>query len=110
MSTTKSKVIRGKELQEFCENYTRPIGADGKFIKCREYTKEQLSDFRRWTNNNYRLQPKKQELANQSALRCHHNRKKIEEDYQRNAYLHRIGGTYRRPHVTKDFLTFNALD
>lgn len=110
MSTTKSKVIRGDDLKIFAQSYKRPVGADGKLLKVREYSKEQLSDFRRWTNYNYRLKPQKQELANQSALRCHHNRKKIEEDYQRNAYLHRIGGTYRRPHVTKDFLTFNALD
>lgn len=105
-----SKRIYGDELQKFCEKYTRPVGADGKFIKCKNYTKEQLSDFRRWTNNNYRLKPEKQELANQSALRCHHTRKKIEENYQRSAYLNRIGGIYRRPHVTKDFLDFNKLD
>jgi hypothetical protein len=41
MSTTtnKIKVIRGDNLKVFCENYKRPIGADGKLIKCKDYTK-----------------------------------------------------------------------
>ena len=110
MSTTKIKVIRGDELKVFCESYTRPKGDDGKLIKCKDYTKEQLSEFRRVCNYNYRLNPEKQSLANESALRCHHRRKEIDEDYQRKRYLVKIGGQYRRPKMTKDFTDLSALD
>jgi len=112
MSTTtnKIKVIRGDNLKVFCENYNRPKGEDGKLLKVREYTKEQLSDFRRYCNYNYRSQPEKQALANESARLAHHKRKEIEEDYQRKRYLEKIGGTYRNTKMTKDFLDLNALD
>lgn len=108
--STKTKVIRGDNLKTFAENYKRPVGADGKLLKCREYNKEQLSEFRRYCNYNYRLKPEKQALANESARLAHHKRKETNESYQRDAYLHRIGGTYRRPTMTKDFLDLNALD
>ena len=108
--SAKSKIIRGDDLKIFAENYTRPKGDDGKLLKCREYSKEQLSDFRRVCNYNYRLKPEKQALANESALRCHHKRKETNESYQRDNYLHRIGGTYRRPKMTKGFLDLNDLD
>lgn len=110
MSTTKAKVIRGDQLKEFAESYKRPVGSDGKLIKCREYTKEQLSEFRRYCNYNYRIKDDKRALANEAARLAHHKRKETNESYQRDAYLHRIGGTYRRPTMTKDFLDLNALD
>ena len=90
------------------KSYTRPKGEDGKLIKCKNYTKEQLSEFRRYCNYNYRLQPEKQALANESARLAHHKRKEVEESYQRDKYLKKIGGQYTRPRMTKDFL--NALD
>ena len=110
MSTSKTKVIRGDQLKEFAESYKRPVGADGKLIKCREYTKEQLSEFRRYCNYNYRIKDDKRALANESARLAHHKRKETNESYQRDNYLHRIGGTYRRPKMTKNFLDLNALD
>ena len=108
MSTT--KVIYGNDLKAFCENYKRPIGIDGKLLKVREYNKEQMSDFRRVCNYNYRLKPEKQALANESARLAHHKRKTVNESYQRDNYLHRIGGTYSRPRMTKGFLDLSALD
>lgn len=108
--SVKSKVIRGDDLKIFAENYTRPKSADGKLIKCREYNKEQLSEFRRYCNYNYRIKPEKQALANESARLAHHKRKTVNESYQRDNYLKRIGGTYSRPSMTKDFLDLNALD
>ena len=110
MSTTKAKIIRGNELKVFCESYKRPIGTDGKLIKCKNYTKEQLSDFRRYCNYNYRLQDEKRVLANESARLAHHKRKETEESYQRDKYLKKIGGQYTRPRMTKQFLDLNALD
>jgi hypothetical protein len=110
MSTTKAKIIRGEELKTFCESYTRPKGEDGKLIKCKNYTKEQLSEFRRYCNYNYRLQPEKQALANESARLAHHKRKETQESYQRDKYLKKIGGTYSRIRMTKDFTDLNALD
>jgi hypothetical protein len=109
MSTTKAKtkIIRGEELKTFCESYTKPIGLDGKILKVREFNKEQLSDFRRVCNYNYRLNPEKQALANESALRCHHKRKEIEDDYQRKRYLGKVG-MLTRPR--KQFLDMSALD
>jgi hypothetical protein len=107
---SKQQIIRGKNLKDFCESYTKPIGLDGKLLKVREYSKEQLSDFRRVCNYNYRLQDEKRELANESALRCHHKRKETEESYQRDKYLKKIGGQYTRPRMTKNFLDLNALD
>jgi hypothetical protein len=79
-------------------------------IKCKDYDKEQLSEFRRYCNYNYRIKPEKQALANESARLAHHKRKTVNESYQRDNYLHRIGGTYRRPKMTKGFLDLNALD
>jgi len=108
--SNKAKVIRGNELRIFAESYTRPKGENGKLIKCKDYTKEQLSEFRRYCNYNYRLQPEKQVLANESARLAHHKRKEIEEDYQRKRYLEKIGGTYKNTKMTKDFLDLNALD
>jgi hypothetical protein len=108
--STKIKVIRGDQLKEFAESYKRPVGSDGKLIKCREYTKEQLSEFRRYCNYNYRSKPEKQALANESARLAHHKRKENNESYQRDNYLKRIGGTYSRPKMTKGFLDLNALD
>ena len=105
--STKIKVIRGDELKTFAENYKRPIGADGKLLKVRQYNKEQMSDFRRVCNYNYRIKDDKRALANESALRCHHTRKKIEEDYQRKRYLGKVG-ILTRPR--KQFLDLNALD
>jgi len=108
--STKMKIIRGDELKEFCDNYSRPKGEDGKLIKCKDYTKEQLSDFRRVCNYNYRLNPQKQALANESARLAHHKRKTINESYQRDKYLNKIGGQYSRPRMTKNFLDLSALD
>ena len=108
--STKIKVIRGDELKTFAENYTRPKGDDGKLLKCREYNKEQLSEFRRYCNYNYRLKPEKKTLANESARLAHHKRKETNESYQRDNYLRKIGGTYRRPTMTKDFTDLSALD
>ena len=110
MSTTKAKVIRGDELKTFCESYTRPKGEDGKLIKCKNYNKEQLSDFRRYCNYNYRLQDEKRALANESARLAHHKRKEVEEDYQRKRYLEKIGGTYRNTKMTKNFTDMSVLD
>jgi len=110
MSTIKTKIVRGDNLKEFCESYKKPVGPDGKFLKVREYTKQQLSDFRRVCNYNYRLNPEKQALANECALRCHHKRKETQESYQRDKYLKKIGGQYTRPRMTKNFLDLNALD
>ena len=104
------KIIRGDELKTFCESYTRPVGLDGKLIKCKNYTVEQLSEFRRYCNYNYRLKPEKQALANESARLAHHKRKEVEENYQRKRYLEKIGGTYRNTKMTKNFLDLNALD
>ena len=102
--------LYGDELQKWCENYIRPVRDDGQKLKCKDYTKEQLSEFRRWTNYRYRLQPEKQVIANEAARLRHHTRKKEDESYQRNAYLNRIGGTYKRKHMTKDFLELQVLD
>jgi len=110
MSTTKMKVIRGDALKEFCESYTRPKGENGKLIKCKDYTREQLSEFRRYCNYNYRLQDEKRVLANESARLAHHKRKTVNESYQRDNYLRKIGGSYSRPRMTKNFLDLYALD
>jgi len=107
---SKQQIIRGKNLKEFCESYTKPVGLDGKLLKVREYSKEQLSDFRRVCNYNYRLNPEKQQLANESARLAHHKRKTINESYQRDNYLKKIGGEYTRPRMTKNFLDLSALD
>mgnify|MGYP003646319682 CR=1 FL=1 len=108
--STKTKVIRGDDLKAFCESYTKPIGSDGKLLKVREFNKVQLSDFRRVCNYNYRLNPEKQALANESARLAHHKRKTVNESYQRDNYLKKIGGTYSRPRMTHNFLDLNALD
>jgi len=108
--STKMKVIRGDELKLFCENYKKPVGQDGKLLKVREYNKDQLSDFRRVCNYNYRLNPEKQALSNESARLAHHKRKTVNESYQRDNYLKKIGGQYTRPRMTKNFLDLSALD
>ena len=110
MSTNKMKIVRGDELKQFCESYKKPIGTDGKLIKCKNYNKEQLSDFRRYCNYNYRLNPEKQALANECARLAHHKRKEIEEDYQRKRYLEKLGGTYKNTKMTKKFTDMSVLD
>jgi len=107
MTQTKMKVIRGDELKEFCENYSRPKGEDGKLIKCKNYTVEQLSDFRRWTNYKYRLQPEKQIIANEAARLAHYKRKDRESDYQQKRYLEKVGILTRPRKQILDLSTLN---
>jgi hypothetical protein len=60
------------ELKHFYENYKKPLNPDGTMKLTKNYTKEELSDYRRVYNHKWRLKEENKEKAKTLALAWYH--------------------------------------
>ena len=60
------------ELKIFYENYKKPLNSDGTMKLTKNYTVEELSDYRRIYNHKWRLKEENKEKAKTLALAWYH--------------------------------------
>lgn len=65
--------MSSEELKKFYLNYKRPLNADGTYKLIKNFSPEELSDYRRVYNHKWRLNEVNKEKANQLALLWYHN-------------------------------------
>ena len=64
--------LSSEELKHFYENYQKPKNPDGTLKLTKNYTVEELSDYRRIYNHKWRLKEENKEKAKTLALAWYH--------------------------------------
>ena len=64
--------MKSEELNKFYENYTKPLNPDGTMKLTKNYTPEELSDYRRIYNHKWRLKDENKEKVRVLALNWYH--------------------------------------
>lgn len=64
--------MKSEELINFCENYKKPLNPDGTMKLTKNYTPEELSDYRRIYNHKWRMKDENKEKVRVLALNWYH--------------------------------------
>lgn len=64
--------LSNDELKIFCQNYTKPLNPDGTMKLTKNYTVEELSDYRRIYNHKWRMKDENKEKVRVLALNWYH--------------------------------------